>query len=146
MDSYIDSNYSRIGLNVKIGNYTTIGTPGFHLHKDKHETYRESHDFLAIIEDNVDLGEMNVVHRGKWRDTVVGEWTHTDSRVHISHNVIIGKRCIIATNATLLGSVELGDDVEIWTGAIIHQRVKIGKGAVVGAGTYVRHDVPPDMV
>ena len=146
MDNYIDTKYSQIGSFVKIGNYTTIGTPGFKIYKSGHEMYREAHEFKAIIEDFVDLGEMNVVHRGRWRDTIVGRWTHTDSRVHISHNVQIGERCIIGPNVTILGSCTIGDNVEIWTGAIIHQHVKIGDNVIIGANSYIRHDVPDNFI
>ena len=126
-----------------VGQFTSIGEDGFHYTRDEltQKLIEESHHFGVIIEENVRIGSHCSVDRGRWRDTVIGAGTKIDDGVHISHNCIIGKDCLIATGSTILGSVELGDGAEVWSQCVIHQGVKIGKGAVVGANTYVRHDV-----
>jgi len=40
------------------------------------------------------------------------------------------------------GSIEIGDDVWIGTGVIVLTNIKIGQGAVIGAGSIVTRDVP----
>ncbi|GAG56860.1 unnamed protein product [marine sediment metagenome] len=42
----------------------------------------------------------------------------------------------------IAGSTEIGDSVEIWNGAMIKQRLKIGEGAIIGMGAVVIEDVP----
>jgi len=44
------------------------------------------------------------------------------------------------------GDIIIGDDVWIGAGAIIMPNVRIGNGAVVGAGVVVTRDIPPDMI
>jgi UDP-N-acetylglucosamine acyltransferase len=62
---------------------------------------------------------------------------------HIAHDCILGDRNVIANGATLAGHVTLEDHV-IAGGLIgIHQFVKIGTGALIGAGSMVSKDVPP---
>ena len=46
----------------------------------------------------------------------------------------------------LLGHVELEDEVQVGAGAIILPKIKIGKRAIIGAGTVVTKDVPADAV
>ncbi|MGN0065011.1 MAG: CatB-related O-acetyltransferase [Nocardioides sp.] len=41
------------------------------------------------------------------------------------------------------GAVHIGDDVWLGTQSIILSGVSIGPGAIIGAGSVVRHDVPP---
>ena len=132
---------------VIVGPFTTIGHEGFHFTRDKNNklTHGE-HKFGVILHKDVWLGSHVTVARGRWRDTVIGEGTKVDDHAHISHNVVIGKNCIIATGTSILGSVTIGDNCEIWTGVILHQGITIGDNSVVGAGTYLRHDLGPNLV
>ncbi len=41
------------------------------------------------------------------------------------------------------GGVEVGDFARIYPGAVVTPRRKIGRGAIVGAGSVVFLDVPP---
>lgn len=74
--------------------------------------------------------------------------------------VRIGNRASIAQRVTLVvssrpncskiqpfvkcvhGHIEIGDDAWLGTGCIVLPNVRIGKGAVVGAGSVVTRDVP----
>jgi acetyltransferase-like isoleucine patch superfamily enzyme len=44
------------------------------------------------------------------------------------------------------GGIEIGDDVWIGVGAIVLDGVRIGRGAVIGAGSVVKKDVPPNGI
>lgn len=80
--------------------------------------------------------------------------------------VVIGATCIIGNHVKLYQGVTLGaksfpldehgnpvknnprhpileDDVIVYSGATILGRVTIGRGAVIGANTWITHDVPP---
>jgi len=132
------------GKNVKIEN-RPFGDVGFsYVRDDTGRFIAQKHEFGLIIEDDVDVGCFTTIDRGSWRDTVIGKGTKIDNHAHISHNCIIGKHCIISAHTTILGSVEVGDYSEIWSNAIIHQRIKIGKNCMVGANSYIRHDVPDE--
>lgn len=135
-----------IAMTAEIHPSVCIGERGFGYDKIDDKFIQQIHKFGVIIEDYVDIKSNVSIHRGRWRDTVIGEGTKIDSGVLVAHNVVIGKNCLIGAHATLCGSCEIGDGAEIWVHAKIHQGVKVGKGAVVGAGTYLRKDVPNDHV
>ena len=65
----------------------------------------------VIIADNVEIGAGTTIDRGGSGDTVIGEGTKIDNLVHIAHNVVIGRHCIIAAQCGIAGSVTLGDCV-----------------------------------
>jgi UDP-perosamine 4-acetyltransferase len=60
----------------------------------------------------------------------------------IDHDCIIGDHAHIAPGAVLSGVVTVEDGVFIGTGASVIPGMRIGRGAVIGAGTVVVRDVP----
>ena len=62
---------------------------------------------------------------------------------HIAHDAHIGDRVIVVNSAAVAGHVVLEDDVIIGGLAGIHQFVRIGRGAIIGAVTMVTNDVIP---
>ncbi len=130
---------------MTVGKYTSIGEDGFYWQRDKNGILQSKpHNFDIIIGDNVHIGSHVSIDNGRWRDTEIGEGTKIDDHSHISHNVIIGKHCLISVGVILLGSCEIGDYSNIWAGAIIHQGVKVGERCTVGAATYLRHNIVDD--
>ncbi|MCX7559920.1 acyl-ACP--UDP-N-acetylglucosamine O-acyltransferase [Sulfitobacter sp. F26204] len=62
---------------------------------------------------------------------------------HIAHDAILGNRVIVVNSAAVAGHCILEDDVIIGGLAGIHQFVRIGQGAIIGAVTMVTNDVIP---
>ncbi|PWR03318.1 acyl-[acyl-carrier-protein]--UDP-N-acetylglucosamine O-acyltransferase [Meridianimarinicoccus roseus] len=62
---------------------------------------------------------------------------------HVGHDVQVGNRVILANQAALAGHCEIADDVIIGGLSGIHQFVRIGRGAIIGAVTMVTNDVMP---
>ena len=62
---------------------------------------------------------------------------------HIAHDAILGDRVIVVNNAAVAGHCIIEDDVLIGGLAGIHQFVRIGRGAIIGAVTMVTNDVIP---
>ncbi|MDF3349341.1 acyl-ACP--UDP-N-acetylglucosamine O-acyltransferase [Sulfitobacter sp. KE34] len=62
---------------------------------------------------------------------------------HIAHDAVVGNRVIVVNNAAVAGHCVLEDDVIIGGLSGIHQWVRIGQGAIVGAVTMVTNDVIP---
>ncbi|MEO9629034.1 MAG: acyl-ACP--UDP-N-acetylglucosamine O-acyltransferase [Sulfitobacter sp.] len=62
---------------------------------------------------------------------------------HIAHDAIVGNRVIVVNNAAVAGHCVLEDDVIIGGLSGIHQWVRIGQGAIIGAVTMVTNDVIP---
>jgi len=62
---------------------------------------------------------------------------------HVAHDVIIGNRVIVVNSAALAGHCIIEDDVILGGLSGVHQFVRIGQGAIIGAVTMVTNDVIP---
>lgn len=62
---------------------------------------------------------------------------------HIAHDAVIGDRCIIVNQVAIAGHCVLEDDVIVGGLSGVHQFVRIGRGAIIGAVTMVTNDVIP---
>jgi UDP-N-acetylglucosamine acyltransferase len=62
---------------------------------------------------------------------------------HIAHDAQVGNRVIVVNSAAIAGHCVLEDDVIIGGLSGVHQWVRIGKGAIIGAVTMVTNDVIP---
>lgn len=145
MKEAIEQEIVKLGKNVKIKEGTVIGTDGFGYERnEKNELEKFPHFGNVIIQDYVDIGANCTIDRGNMHDTIIGKGTKIDNGVHIAHNVKIGKHCMIGPHSVLLGSCEVEDYTTIWTNVIVKEHVKIGSKVVVGACSYVNHDVPSD--
>ncbi|MDG1532606.1 MAG: acyl-ACP--UDP-N-acetylglucosamine O-acyltransferase [Paracoccaceae bacterium] len=75
--------------------------------------------------------------------TQVGDDCLFMTGAHVGHDVIVGNRVIMANQSALAGHCIVDDDVIIGGLSGIHQWVRIGKGAIIGAVTMVTNDVIP---
>lgn len=62
---------------------------------------------------------------------------------HIAHDCIIGNNVIVVNSAAIAGHCVLEDEVIVGGLSGIHQFVRVGKGAIIGAVTMVTNDVIP---
>ncbi len=62
---------------------------------------------------------------------------------HIAHDAQVGDRVIVVNNAAVAGHVVLEDDVIVGGLVGIHQWVRVGRGAIIGALSMVTADVLP---
>jgi UDP-N-acetylglucosamine acyltransferase len=75
--------------------------------------------------------------------TRVGDDVLIMTGAHVGHDAQIGNRVILVNNVAIAGHVVLGDDVIVGGLSGIHQWVRIGQGAIIGAVTMVANDVIP---
>ena len=62
---------------------------------------------------------------------------------HIAHDAQIGDRVIVVNSSAIAGHCIIADDVIIGGLSGVHQWVRIGQGAIIGAVTMVTKDVVP---
>ncbi|MGR3520306.1 MAG: acyl-ACP--UDP-N-acetylglucosamine O-acyltransferase, partial [Roseovarius sp.] len=84
---------------------------------------------------------MNTGTEGGGGVTRVGDDGLFMAGCHVAHDVQIGDRAIVVNNAALAGHCVLEDDVIIGGLSGVHQFVRIGHGAIIGAVTMVTNDV-----
>lgn len=65
------------------------------------------------------------------------------ANTHVGHDSHVGSRCVVANGAALAGHVTVADGVIIGGLCGIHQFVKLGNVAMIGAGAMVAQDIPP---
>ena len=51
--------------------------------------------------------------------------------MHVGHDTIIGKRCLIASQTGISGCVTIEDDVTLWGQVGTTSGITIGKGAII---------------
>lgn len=124
----------------------SIGADGFAYEWDVDHWKPRPHNFSIIVGADVEIGDGTVIHRGRWRHTVIGDGTKVDSLCFVAHNVTIGKHCLLVAGCKLAGSVTLGDEVIVGLGALVCPHLTIGDRAIIGAGAVVTKDVPAGTV
>ena len=75
--------------------------------------------------------------------TRVGDDCLIMAGAHVAHDCKVGNRVILVNNAALAGHCTVEDDVIIGGLSGVHQWVRIGRGAIIGAVTMVTNDVIP---
>lgn len=104
----------------------------------------------VTIEDNAVIMMGAVINIG----AKIGEGSMIDMGAVLGGRAEVGKHCHVGAGAVLAGVIEppsanqvvLEDDVLIGANAVVIEGVRIGKGAVVGAGSIVTKDVPAGAV
>jgi len=86
---------------------------------------------------------MNLGTEGGGGVTRVGDDCLFMAGCHIAHDAQIGDRVIVVNSAAVAGHCVIEDDVIIGGLSGVHQFVRIGRGAIVGAVTMVTNDVIP---
>lgn len=86
---------------------------------------------------------MNTGTEGGGGVTRVGDDCLFMAGCHIAHDAQIGDRCIIVNSVAIAGHCVLEDDVIVGGLSGVHQFVRIGRGAIIGAVTMVTNDVIP---
>ncbi len=86
---------------------------------------------------------MNTGTEGGGGITRVGDDGLFMAGCHIAHDAQIGNNVIVVNNAAVAGHCVVEDNVLIGGLSGIHQFVRIGRGAIIGAVTMVTNDVIP---
>lgn len=75
--------------------------------------------------------------------TRVGDDVLIMTGAHVGHDAQIGNRVILVNHVAIAGHVIIGDDVIVGGLSGVHQFVRIGQGAIIGALSMVTNDVLP---
>ena len=132
---------SIIGNRVIIHAGTVIGSDGYGYVLDEGKHRKMLQVGHVRIHDDVEIGANAAVDRGALGATVIGQGTKIDNLVHIAHNVVLGRHCLIMGQVGFAGSTELGDYCVVASQSGIAGHLKLGNQATVGAKSGVMRDV-----
>ncbi len=122
-----------LGDNVEIHSGTVIGSDAFYFNTKKNRElwYKKmSSCGIVLIEDNVEIGANCTIDRGVSSVTKIGNGTKFDNLIHVGHDTVIGKNCLIAAQVVIAGCVIIKDGVTLWGQVVVNKTLTIGENAV----------------
>ncbi len=141
--------YSVIGNNVVIQAGTVIGGDAFYYNTKKNrEVWFKKMNSCGnvVIEDNVEIGCGCTIDRGVSASTTIGKGTIIDNMVHLGHDVVIGKNCLLAAQVGIAGATTLEDGVTLWGQVGVNKTITIKSGAVVMGQSGVTNTIEGNTV
>jgi UDP-3-O-[3-hydroxymyristoyl] glucosamine N-acyltransferase len=133
---------TQIGNRVSIHASTVIGSDGYGYVFDQGRHRKVLQVGNVVIHDDVEIGANAAIDRAALGSTVIGQGTKIDNLVHVAHNVVMGRHCLVMGQVGFAGSTCLGDYCVIASQSGIAGHLKIGTQATVGAKSGVMRDVP----
>ncbi len=133
------SGWTQIGDETEIFPFATVGEVPQDL-KFKGEHTRLIVGARCRIREGATL---NTGTEGGGGITRVGDDCLIMTGAHVGHDAQIGNRVILVNQVAIAGHCHLGDDVIVGGLSGVHQWVRIGRGAIIGAVTMVTNDVIP---
>jgi UDP-N-acetylglucosamine acyltransferase len=134
--------YVTIGPDCKIFQYAAIGAAPQSLKFEGEKTY-------VKIGRGCMIREFVTIHRGtKFGGgvTEIGEDNFLMAYTHVAHDCKIGRKVVMANNATLAGHITIGDYATVGGLVAIHQFVRIGDYAFIGGKSAIPKDIPPYVI
>ena len=130
-----------IGDNVIIQSNTVLGGDAFYYRKLDGNFDRLISVGNVIIENNVQIGNGCTIDRGVTDSTIIGEGSVLDNQIQIGHDTVIGKRCLIASQAGIAGCCIIEDEVTVWGQVGMASGVRVESGTVLLAKSGVNRDL-----
>ena len=133
--------WTTIGVECVIFPFASIGTQTQDLKFKGGKTFVE-------IGDRTTLREYVTVNAGTAEGEVtrVGSRCHIMAYCHIAHKCTVGNDVIMANGATLAGEIVIEDAAVLGGFAGVHQFVRVGRMAMLGAMSKIVQDVPPFVI
>jgi UDP-N-acetylglucosamine acyltransferase len=112
---------------------------------------RAQHRTLADAPGSVVIGSGNVfreyvtIHRSTvdGSATRIGNDNFLMANAHIAHDCVVGDRCVLANSALVGGHSVMEDGVFMSGNTGVHQHCRVGRLAILSAGSSTTRDVPP---
>ncbi|HEV7978036.1 UDP-N-acetylglucosamine acyltransferase [Amycolatopsis sp.] len=138
-----------IGDGNWIGPHVTIGTPGedrggpHPVAWDDEPTGDPAQDGHGVrIGDRNRIREYVSIQQGTWRPSRLGNGSYLLRGSHLGHDVVVDDEVTLACNVLLGGHTHVWSKANLGMGTVVHQKCRIGPGAMVGMGSAVRREVP----
>ena len=135
-----------VGNRVILHSGVVLGSDGFGFEFSAGKHVKIPQTGIVQVEDDVEIGANTAIDRARFGRTWIQEGTKIDNLVQIAHNVVIGKHCIIVSQAGISGSTRLGNYVTLAGQVGVVGHIEIGDQAIVAAQSGVSKSVGPKEV
>jgi len=135
-----------IGNNVIIHSGTVLGGDAFYYKKRPEGFDQLLSGGRVVIGNDVGIGALCTIDKGVSGDTTIGDGSKIDNQVHIGHDTVIGKKCLIASQTGIAGCCIIEDEVTMWGQVGITSGATIGIKAIILAQTGVSKSLPGGKV
>lgn len=138
VDAHVLLEHCDIGCDCQIGYGTALGGPP----QDQHY---QGEPTRVIVGNRTVIREYVTVHRatGEGSATRIGDDNMLMAMTHLGHNCEVGNGVTIATLSGMSGHTIIEDKVIIGGMVGSHQKVRVGKLAMVSGYSKISQDVPP---
>ncbi len=132
----------QIGDSCEIMPQAVIGSEGYgYVQDNQGNHHRIPHTGRVILEEEVHIGAGSAIDRGTLEDSVIGRGTKIDNQCHLAHNIVIGKKGLMAAYGGTAGSVTIGDNFISGGKVAINSGVKITDNVHLAGLSVVNSDV-----
>lgn len=131
-----------IGARCVVQSGAVIGSDGFGFVENGGRHFKIPQTGRVVIEDNVEIGANCAIDRAAADATIIRAGTKIDNLVHVAHNVVIGRDCLIVAQVGISGSVTIGDNVVLAGQSGVAGHIEIGDRTVVAAKSGVTKSIP----
>ncbi len=100
----------------------------------------------VVIGDDVEIGANACIDRGTIRNTEIGAGTKLDNLVHVGHNVVIGRDCLLCGQVGIAGSARIGDRVVMGGQCGVGDNLFVGDDVIAGGATKIMTNAPAGRV
>ena len=133
---------SRIGNGNRIGPHACIGGPAEYRGGPHPAAWDgELEGAGTQIGDRNVIREFVTVNQGTQRPTVIGDDGYLMGRAHVGHDSVLGDFVTVTSAVQIAGHCEIWSLTNLGLGALLHQHVRVGPGAMVGMGSVLRKEV-----
>lgn len=122
-----------------------IGSTSFTMYEDENgNKCRIATLGKVIIGNHVEIGAGNNVAAGGCGDTIIEDYVKLDGLIHIGHEARLHKNAELTAGIIVAGFADIGEKAYIGINSSIRNRISIGSRSVIGMGSNVTKNVPPD--
>jgi len=130
-----------LGKRVVIHPGAVLGAAGFGLAFDDGAWLKVPQLGGVVIGDDCDIGANTTIDRGAIDDTVLHEDVRLDNQIQVGHNVVIGAHTAVAGCSAIAGSARIGKYCLIAGGAGIVGHIEICDKVTIAAMSLVTHHI-----
>ena len=127
-----------LGKNVKVYQGAIVGA-------DPQDFRWKGQKSYCSVGDNTVIREHVIINRGIDSEggTSIGADSFVFADSHVGHDSHIADKCVIGNSVNIAGNVEIDTGTILSSGAVIHERSRLGKYVLVKGGTRISSNVPP---